>query len=74
MDASYRPRLAETRLAKLAQRFPVVLVTGARQTGKSTLLQQMCSSTHETFVFEPYLDVAGARHDPELFLRLNPRR
>ena len=67
-----RPRLATERLRRLASRFPAVAVLGARQVGKSTLLAQTLGAPVRTFVFDPVMDVANARQDPELFLRLNP--
>jgi predicted AAA+ superfamily ATPase len=66
------PRLARSRLQRLASLFPVVAVTGARQVGKSTLLAETVGSEVRTFVFDPVMDVGNARRDPELFLRLNP--
>lgn len=57
-------------MSRMARLFPVVLVGGARQTGKSTLLAQR-PEVEQTFVFDPSQDVAGARADPELFLSLH---
>ncbi len=67
----YRIRHAESRLAELARFFKVVLVTGARQVGKSTLLTH-AFPTHRVVVFDPIQDLYGARHDPDLFLRNFP--
>lgn len=67
-----RPRLATARLRRLAARFPAVAVLGARQVGKSTLLAETLGGTPRAFVFDPVMDVANVRQDPELFLRLNP--
>lgn len=53
-------------------RFPAVLVTGARQVGKSTLLEHLFGGEARTFVFDPIQDIGNARADAELFLRLNP--
>jgi len=65
--AHYRTRLAEKRLKRLAQHFKVVLVTGARQVGKTTLLNHVLPDMR-AIVFDPVLDVYGAREDPDLFL------
>jgi len=47
--------------------FPVVLITGARQVGKSTLLAHwLPQSQHITF--DPVLDIGNARQDPDLFI------
>lgn len=64
----YKHRLLTNRLEKLAQSFPAVVVTGARQVGKSTLLQHIYSGRADIVVFDPVVDVENARQDPELFL------
>ena len=63
----YRTRRAESRLAEMAQHFKVLLVTGARQVGKSTLLRHVFPGMRE-FTFDPDQDLFGARADPDLFL------
>ncbi len=63
----YRPRHAERKLDQLASFFKVVLVTGARQVGKSTLLEHVFPK-HHVVVFDPIQDLYGAREDPDLFL------
>jgi len=64
----YIERSITLRLLKLAEVFPVVVITGARQVGKSTLLQHLWGSRAEIVVFDPILDIENARQDPELFL------
>jgi hypothetical protein len=44
------PRLLEPQLASLLGSFPAVVVTGARQTGKSTLVQQAAGSPPRTYL------------------------
>jgi len=63
----YRTRHAESRLKRLAKHFKVVLVTGARQVGKSTLLRHVFPDM-KVVVFDPVQDLYGARQDPDLFL------
>ncbi|MBM4370162.1 MAG: ATP-binding protein, partial [Deltaproteobacteria bacterium] len=63
----YRTRQAEGRLRELSLHFKVVLVTGARQVGKSTLLRQVFPELR-AFTFDPDQDLYGARADPDLFL------
>ena len=63
----YRTRFAEPRLREMARHFRVVLVTGARQVGKSTLLGRVFPG-YRTFTFDPDQDLYGAREDPDLFL------
>jgi predicted AAA+ superfamily ATPase len=55
----------------MARNFPVVVVTGARQVGKSTLLSRTFGEKARHVVFDPVQDVEGARRDPDLFLASN---
>ncbi len=52
-------------------RFPVVVVSGARQVGKSTLLKHVLPEW-DMVVFDPATDVGNARRDPDLFLDNHP--
>ena len=67
----YRTRHIEKKLLQFAQYFKIVLVTGARQVGKSTMLAQVLPDI-KTFVFDPIQDIYGARQDPDLFLDTYP--
>ena len=67
----YRDRLISERLQQLAGSFPVVVVSGARQVGKTTLLRHVFP-THDYVVFDPSIDLEGARREPDLFLRNHP--
>lgn len=64
----YRERFLTGRLQRLAASFPAVVVAGARQVGKSTLLQHLYGGRADIVVFDPVVDVENARQDPELFL------
>ncbi len=64
---TYLHRTIEPALQKYAEFFKVVLVTGPRQCGKSTLLAATFPR-HRKVVFDPVLDLYGARSDPDLFL------
>jgi uncharacterized protein len=68
----YRKRYLSERLERLAATFPVVVVVGARQVGKSTLLAHLFGDRATTVVFDPSVDVGNARSDPELFLDNHP--
>lgn len=48
--------------------FPAVVLTGARQVGKSTLLQHTLAGEADFVVFDPVADVESARAEPDLFL------
>lgn len=69
----YIPRALTSRFFSLAEHFPVVVVSGARQVGKSTFLQEVLKGKAEFVTFDPVIDVEGARSDPFLFLS-NHRR
>ncbi|MBN2712868.1 MAG: ATP-binding protein [Planctomycetes bacterium] len=68
MQGVYIDRAAKQRLSVLLDTFPAVVVTGARQVGKSTLLRHNLGDRADFVVFDPVVDVENARHDPELFL------
>ncbi len=64
----YIPRAAEARVAAAVRTFPVVVVTGARQSGKSTMLFERFSKGRSTAALDA-LDVRGlAAADPRAFL------
>lgn len=64
----YYPRLLEDTLTKLSKHFKIVLITGARQVGKSTLLKHLYPNV-QSYVFDPISDLWNARRDPDLFLK-----
>lgn len=63
----YLDRAISKRLFKLLELFPAVVVSGARQVGKRTLLVHHLVEKADFVVFDPVLDVEDARRDPELF-------
>lgn len=65
---NYRNRYLEAKLLRYKDIFPAILVTGARQVGKSTLLLHLFGHEIPCFVFDPVIDVGNAREDPEFFL------
>jgi predicted AAA+ superfamily ATPase len=65
------PRNATQHLQSLFAAFPVVVVTGARQVGKTTLLRQVFPDL-DYVVFDASLDLEQARSEPDLFLRNHP--
>lgn len=67
----YHHRHLERTLREYARHFKVILVTGARQVGKSTLLGHLLPEV-KTLVFDPVQDLYGARRDPDLFLENFP--
>ncbi len=68
MDVTNLPRLVAQSLAERLRVMPAVVVTGARQTGKSTLAQELAPGKRRYFSLDD-LDVAdAARRDPELLV------
>lgn len=63
----YRTRHIEQRLRAFAAHFKAVLVVGARQVGKSTLIAHVFPDL-KAVTFDPVQDIYGARRDPDLFL------
>lgn len=67
----YRHRQLTSQLRHLAAWFPVVVLSGARQVGKTTLLAHAFPD-HASVIFDPVQDIGNARQDPELFLSSHP--
>lgn len=66
----YIPRAIESHLAKLVRTNKAVLVTGARQVGKSTLLRHRFPERRYVSLDDPFLE-EQARADGGMFLDLN---
>ena len=68
----YIPRHLESIISQVTREYPVVLVTGPRQVGKTTMLKKLMEGTDRGYVT---LDDLGERYlaktDPELFLQLH---
>ncbi len=70
----YRPRLIEGALAKALAVSPVVVVTGARQTGKSTLVRRMQGGAGRDYRTLDDLDILTmAERDPDALVNASPR-
>lgn len=67
----YFNRSITNKLLDLFNYFPVVVISGARQVGKSTLLEHIFPNIKKV-TFDPTIDIENARHDPELFLNNRP--
>ena len=67
----YKYRIITEQVKKLTENFPVVVISGARQVGKSTLLQHAFPNI-DTVVFDPVTDVGAAKTDPDVFLDSHP--
>ncbi len=69
---NYLPRTAEAFLVDASSRFPVLLVTGARQVGKTTILRHLRSPDRAYVTLDDPLVLSLARSDPALFLQRFP--
>ncbi len=67
---SYIARSIEPVLKRAADEFPAVAVTGPRQSGKTTLLQQLFGESHRYVSLEPPDIRAAANADPRAFLEM----
>jgi hypothetical protein len=67
----FKPRSIANRLLEAIQAFRVVVVSGARQTGKTTLLRTLFPSW-DFVTFDPVTDIENARAEPDLFLDNHP--
>ncbi|MDT8441048.1 MAG: ATP-binding protein [Desulfuromonadales bacterium] len=67
----YCERLLTQRIVQLSQTFPVTVVSGARQVGKTTLLRHLFPG-YDYVVFDPSIDIEQARKEPDLFLQNHP--
>lgn len=72
---AYIKRAAEATVARISKMFPVLLVTGPRQVGKTTLLQRLAEIERDTGIERKYVTLDDpdvrylAKHDPALFLQ-----
>lgn len=65
------PRQIEARLLELARTRPVLVLTGARQTGKTALCRHLFPEHHYVTLDLPS-EAAAAEHDPASFLARHP--
>ena len=70
---NYIKRNIEKKIYHSLKTFPVLMVTGARQVGKSTMLRNLKISEAYTYVaLDNPIERALAKEDPELFLKKYP--
>lgn len=68
----YIKRNLEAVISQLTNEYPVILLTGPRQVGKTTMLQKLMAGTDRTYVtLDDLNERALAKNDPELFLQLH---
>lgn len=66
-----KPRTLSKTLQKAAKTFPAIVVTGPRQSGKTTLLKHLFSKTHQFISLEDPDIRLRAKEDPIAFLEEN---
>ena len=65
------PRFVLPSLEDRLRVMPAVVVSGARQTGKSTLVQKLTSGNRRFFTLDDLDVLDAARRDPEVILEGN---
>lgn len=69
---NYIVRNLEKVVNQVTKEYPVVLVTGPRQVGKTTMLQKLMEHTERSYVsLDDLNERSMAKNDPELFLQLH---
>jgi len=68
----YYKRQLESVIREYLKIFPVVGITGPRQSGKSTLLRHLLSGEYEYVTFDDYSAVELFNNDPEKFMKIHP--
>jgi len=68
----YYPRAIERALFEASDQFPVLLLTGPRQVGKTTVLKHLCQSDRRYVTLDDPLLRSLAHDDPALFLQRFP--
>src|SRR4051795_11061931 len=64
MNSLVLPRILEEPLSAALRTFPVVVITGARQTGKSTLVQQVEGGTRDYLTLDDLEALERAQREP----------
>lgn len=68
---AYRLRHIQDRVQFLSSHFKIILITGARQVGKTTLLRKLFTGI-PMVTFDRLTDEYGVKDNPDLFLRTQP--
>lgn len=69
---NYIPRNLESVVMQVTGEYPVLLLTGPRQVGKTTMLQRLMEGTDRSYVsLDDLHERDMAKNDPELFLQMH---
>ena len=74
MTMAYINRAMEATFKRMAQEFSVVLLTGPRQVGKTTMLKRLAEAegvNREYVTLDDITEREMAKNDPKLFLQLH---
>lgn len=69
---NYLPRTIQPVIEEASKFFKIVMVSGMRQVGKSTLLKQLSSDKRTIISFDDISNLEAAKSAPLQFLQLNP--
>ena len=67
----YLKRHISDYISRMRKQFKVLLLTGPRQVGKSTMLRHMFARDYNYVVLDDYLELETAKNDPGLFFKNN---
>ena len=65
----YTSRVLEAQVIEYLKHFPVVAITGPRQSGKSTMLQQLLSQKYQYVSLDDQSLISLFQEDPKEFMR-----
>ena len=65
----YLERHIYSYIERMFNQFKVILITGSRQVGKSTMLKEKLSSQYEYVVLDDFAELDFAKNDPALFMK-----
>lgn len=69
---NYIKRNLEKIVIELSEQYPVILITGPRQVGKTTMLQKLMEGTNRTYVsLDDLNNRALAKSDPAMFFQIH---
>lgn len=68
----YQQRTLELAVERVSGAFPILLLTGPRQVGKTTLLEHCGAATRRYVTLDDLTQREVARRDPALFLQMHP--
>ena len=69
---TYIKRDIEEKIVELSNSYSVILITGPRQTGKTTMLRKIMSEGRNYVTLDDFEERSLASEDPALFLQMHP--